>query len=158
MSNEYIDKEVDKVVNQAGFEHPQNLAMATAWILGNFKGLNLKVLEVKRKSSLADYFVMGSATNITQAQSMAQEISYQLKKHGQKILSKEGLNSDWILIDAGDILVHIFQDSTRSIYDLDGLWSDSTQVEIPQDYYFSSDQREGIAVTTEKDASDKDFF
>ncbi|MFT6603537.1 MAG: ribosome-associated protein, partial [Bacteriovoracaceae bacterium] len=74
MSVEYVNTEVEKIINDKSFEFPQNLAMAAAWIMGNFKGLNLKVLDTRKRGSLADYFIMGSASNMTQAKSMADTI------------------------------------------------------------------------------------
>ena len=68
MSRDYISKEVEKIIKDDTLKYPQNMAMACAWILGNFKGLNLKVLEVGHVSSLADFFVVASASNYTQAQ------------------------------------------------------------------------------------------
>ena len=75
--------------------------MARAWILGNLKGINLKLLNVgSRASTLADFFVLGSATNTTQAKSMADEIVNQLRRHGIKGIQTEGDHtSDWILIE-----------------------------------------------------------
>lgn len=137
MSSEYINTEVDKIVENKSFPYPQNMAMAAAWIMGNFKGLNLKVLDTTKRSSLADFFIMGSASNMTQAKSIADEICNQLKRHDVKLLSKEGLgDAEWILIDLGDIIVHLFLDNTRTNYNLDELWQDAPQIEIPNEYYF----------------------
>ena len=63
MSADYVSVEVGKVYNDESLEFPLNMAMSAAWILGNKKGLNLKVFNVSGKSSLADYFVLASATN-----------------------------------------------------------------------------------------------
>jgi len=144
MSNEFVSQEVNKIINDKDLEFPKNIAMAAAWILGNKKGINLKVLDVKGKSSLSDYFILASAQNPVQAQAMADEILTQLKSHGTKSISNEGMHgeSDWILLDLGDILVHIFLEISRGIYDLDSLWAESTQVEIPQSYYFSAPENE----------------
>ena len=142
MSNkDYISKEVNAIIENSEYEYPKNLAMASAWILGNLKAFNLKVLDTQNFSSLADYFIIASATNSTQAQAMADTVLSQLKKHGAKTRSTEGLNgADWILIDMADVIVHIFLDSARPVYDLDNLWSFAKDVEIPQDYYFSDEE------------------
>jgi ribosome-associated protein len=137
MSVEYVNTEVEKIVKDTSFEFPLNLAMASAWIMGNFKGLNLKVLDTRKRGSLADFFIMGSASNMTQAKSMADAICVQLKKHEVNVLSKEGLgDAEWILLDLGDIIVHIFLDNTRTNYNLDELWQDAPQITIPNEYYF----------------------
>lgn len=156
MSKEYISKEVSKIIENSDYPYPLNLAMAGAWICGNFKGHNLKVLKVSNMSSLADYFVLASATNITQAQSMAETVLVELKKHGAKSVSKEGLpQTDWMLLDLGDIIVHIFLDISRDVYDLDGLWRDAPSVDIPHEFYYSSEEAE---VSSQEKKDDKDFF
>lgn len=143
MSNEFVSVEVDKIMKQENLSFPKNMAMASAWICGNFKGLNLKVLDVHKTSSLSDYFVLASATNLTQAHAMADTILTNMRRHGYEALSKEGIrDSDWLLLDLGDILIHIFLDSSRDVYGLDDLWASATKVEIPQEYYFSSDESE----------------
>ncbi len=153
MSSEYINREVEKIISNKDYKFPQNLAMTSAWILANFKGINLKVLDVHEQSTLADYFVIGSATNITQAKAMADEILRQFKKHGYKSISKEGLNdTDWILLDLGDVIVHIFLETSRFVYNLDELWAEAKSIEIPQSYYFSSPE------VSEETAATKHYF
>lgn len=138
--NEFINKNVDEIADNKELDFPLNIAMASAWILGNFKGINLKVLDMRKTTSLADYFVLASATNSSMANAMSDEIGKQMKRKGQTIISKEGLHqsTDWILIDAGDIIVHIFDESSREAYDIDNLWS-VPSVEIPNEYYYSDE-------------------
>jgi ribosome-associated protein len=139
MSNDYVSTEVSKILKDTTLEHPKNLAMAAAWIMGNYKALNLKIYDCSKSSSLTDFYILASTTNSTQTQSMAEEISHQLKNNGIEARSKEGVGtSEWALIDFGDIIVHIFQDSARDIYDLDHLWRNLPQVNIPNEYYFST--------------------
>lgn len=143
MSSEYINNQVDKIVNDKNYPYPLNLAMASTWLIGNLKGVNLKVLDVAKQSSLADFFVMGSANNPTMAKAMADEVIFQMKRVGHQIVSREGMNStaDWILLDIGDIIVHIFLDSSRNAYDLDSLWATARPMPIPQDYYSSEEEQ-----------------
>ena len=155
MSREFVNKEFDAIMNNETYGYPQNLAMSSAWIMGNLKGLNLKVLKMGEGHSLTDFFVIGSAQNSVQAKSMAEEISFQLKRHKAEIISKEGdNNSDWILIDFGDIIVHIFIEHVRSTYDIESLWKESTEIEIPQEFYFSSDESQDSTYKT----SSEDYF
>jgi len=152
-SSEFIVKNVDEIIKNEDFQFPLNMAMASTWILGNFKALNLKVIDMRETTSLADYFVLASASNMNQAQAMATEISKQMMRLGYDVLSKEGYNnnSDWILLDIGDVIIHIFQETSRDIYDLDNLW-DSPSVQIPNEYYYSSDEGEG------SESGDKGYF
>lgn len=155
MSSDYIRKEVEKIIKDEKLAFPKNLAMASAWLLGNLKGLNLKIYDVQGKSALADYFVIASATNTTQAHAMSESIMKYMSKFGYRTKSCEGQNdADWILLDLGDIIVHIFLENSRPIYDLDNLWADSENIEIPASYYFKTPDTE----TTKKESSDKDYF
>jgi len=139
MSNDYVSVEVTKILKDKDLIPPQNLAMAAAWIMGNYKALNLKIYDCSKSSSLTDFYILASTTNSTQSESMAQEISRQLKNNGHEALSKEGIGtSEWALIDFGDIIVHIFQESARDVYDLDHLWRNLPQLSIPNEYYFSA--------------------
>jgi ribosome-associated protein len=130
--------------------------MAAAWLCGHYKGSNLKVIDVRGKNSLADFFILASASNITQAQSLADEILFQLKQFDVRSLSCEGLEgADWILLDTGDVMVHIFQESARSVYDLDGLWSKYSTVAIPESYYHA--EPEMVSAST-MGSDEKGFF
>jgi ribosome-associated protein len=135
--NEYVQSEVKKVISTPGFEFPLNHAMASAWIIANFKGDNLKIFDLRKSSSLCDYSILATAQNATQARAMVDEISANLKVNGANILSYEGYESaDWILLDTGDIIVHVFTGPSRDVYDLDMILAKNPQVKIPEDFYF----------------------
>jgi ribosome-associated protein len=135
--NEYVQNEVKKVISNTGFEFPLNHAMASAWIVANFKGENLKVFDLRGSSSLCDYSVLATAQNVTQARAMVDEISANLKNNGASIVSYEGYESaDWILLDTGDIIIHIFNGPARDVYDLDLILMKNAQVKIPEEFYF----------------------
>lgn len=154
MSREFINNEVKNIVTDKNFPEPMNYAMASAWIMGNFKGINLKVLDLRKTSTIADFFVIGSASNPTQMSAMAEEISVQMRNNGIEALSKEGLkqSTDWILLDYGDFMAHVFSESARTVYDLDHLYKDAISIDIPESYYFSS------ADTTMTAVTDKNYF
>lgn len=135
--NEYIQSEVKKVITNPNFEFPLNHAMASTWILANFKGDNLKIFDMKKSTSLCDYAVVATAQNPTQARAMIDEVSVNLKHQGANILSYEGYESaDWILLDTGDIMVHVFTGPARDVYDLDLIYSKNPQIKIPEEFYF----------------------
>ena len=137
MANEYVQSEVKNIISNPGYEFPLNHAMAAAWIVANFKGDNLKVFDLKKSSSLFDYSVLATAQNATQARAMVDEISHSLKNNGANIVSYEGYESaDWILLDTGDIVVHIFNGPARDVYDLDMILAKNPQVKIPEEFYF----------------------
>jgi ribosome-associated protein len=137
--SDYISTKVKEIMEDKSLEYPQNVAMSVAWLMGNMKGINLKVINMNGASSLNDYSVLGSVTNTVQAQSLADTIIRQMKLNGLLPKGAEGLtNADWILIDLGDVIAHIFLEQARALYDLDSLWSESPILEIPQEYYFST--------------------
>ena len=83
---------------------------------------DIKVIKLE-ESSVADYFVIATGNSINQTRALADYIEDDLYKEGYKLLSKEGLREgEWILIDAGDIIIHIITQKQRKFYDLDNLW------------------------------------
>lgn len=135
--NEYVQNEVNKIISNKAFEFPLNHAMASAWIVANFKGENLKIFDLRKSSALCDYSILATAQNATQARAMVDEISGNLKNNGASIVSYEGYESaDWILLDTGDIIVHIFNGPARDVYDLDMVLVKNAQVKIPEEFYF----------------------
>lgn len=76
-------------------------------------------------SSIADYFVIATGNSINQTRALADYIEEALAKEGYEVLSKEGLREgEWILIDANDIVVHLFTQKQRQFYDIDNLWEE----------------------------------
>jgi ribosome-associated protein len=97
------------------------------------KAVDLRILEVKGLSTLTDYLVIGTGRSDRQVQSVADAIHLGLKKeHNTLPLGVEGMKEGrWVLIDYGDVMVHIFQDSVRHFYDLDGLWTEAAEIPLP---------------------------
>jgi ribosome-associated protein len=138
MSREFIEKEIDQVLNEEGFQHPKNIAMMAAWLCAHFKAVNLKMYDVHEATTLADYFVICSVQNTMQAKTIAENLGQQARRLDQPVLSVEGYtDAEWILVDLGDVIIHIFQETSRDIYDLDRLWTKYPQVQIPESFYFS---------------------
>jgi ribosome-associated protein len=80
-------------------------------------------LDVREVSSFADYFVICSGTNSRQIQAIADEIQSKLKEAGEYPTSVEGYqNAEWVLVDYGDFVIHIFSEKARAYYDLERLW------------------------------------
>jgi ribosome-associated protein len=96
------------------------------------KAFDIRVLDISRVSSIADFLVIISGNSDRQNQAIADNIRIGLKKYG-KITDIEGAREGmWIVMDYGDVLVHIFQDELRRRYDLDGLWSMASRLELPK--------------------------
>ena len=99
------------------------------------KAVNMVALDLRPVASFTEFFVVCSGTNQRQVQAIADEISEQLKKQlGQSPVRIEGYNTaEWLLMDYGDFVVHIFDKEARDFYDLERLWRDATKVELPED-------------------------
>jgi ribosome-associated protein len=90
------------------------------------------VLDLRDVTSFTDFFVICTGANIRQNQAISDEIQLALKKLGDLPVSVEGYtNAEWILMDYGDYLIHIFLDRARVFYDLERLWRHAKAVEIP---------------------------
>lgn len=95
------------------------------------KAHDIVAMEVGELTSVADYFVIGSASSSTQVKAIADEIEEKMEKAGFRAVHREGYNSAmWILLDYSDIVCHIFNDETRKFYDIERLWSDAKKLDI----------------------------
>jgi len=95
------------------------------------KAEDVKILDIGRISSVADYLVLASGHTDRQTQAIAESVRTGLKKFG-KALDIEGIREgNWIVIDYGDVIMHVFRDETRRYYNLDELWSAAPLVELP---------------------------
>jgi ribosome-associated protein len=98
------------------------------------KALDLVVLDLREIASFTDYFIITSGTNARQVQAIADEIVEQLKKQGTRAARMEGYNTgEWVLVDYGDFVVHVFDSKSRQFYDLERLWRDAVRVTLPED-------------------------
>lgn len=115
-----------------------NIVMSIGWIILHFKGTNLKIFDMRStESNLADFYVIADVQNHIQAESLSDEIAFQMKRISKKVRGIEGRSgSNWTLIDLDNIIVHIFNENYRSIYDLESLWSSAPRIDIPTDFYF----------------------
>lgn len=96
------------------------------------KAAGLKVLDLRDITSFTDTFVICSGSNPKQIQTICDEVAERLKDEGQRAISIEGYtNAEWILMDYGDLLVHVFSEQARSYYELERLWRDAKPIEIP---------------------------
>ena len=119
----------------------QERAIKCAALALDKKALNVKVLEIKELSSIADYLVLATGRSDKQALAIADSVKQGLKKYG-KALDIEGLKEgNWIVIDYGDVIVHIFHEDLRRYYNLDELWAKAPSLEIPEEYLWEG--REG---------------
>ena len=94
------------------------------------KATDVRVLDLTGITSFADYFVICTGANARNAQAISDEVHLRLKQQGALPISIEGYNqAEWILLDYGDFLVHIFSPKSRAYYDLERLWRNAKVVD-----------------------------
>ncbi len=97
------------------------------------KAIGIELLDVAGKIDYADFIVVMTGRSDRHVQALAQGIEEELRKKGKRPLSIEGVPSArWILMDLGDVVVHVFQEDARGMYDIEGLWSDAKRVPLPE--------------------------
>ena len=99
--------------------------------LDDKKAEDICVINIEKVSVLADYFLIASGTNRNQVQAMADNVDEMLHKAGYTVKQIEGYQTaNWILMDYGDIIVHIFDRENRLFYDLERIWSDAESIRV----------------------------
>lgn len=95
-------------------------------ILEDVKAKDISVLDVKDRTSVTDYMIIASGTSSRHIKSLADNLIVEVKKAGERLLGEEGKEaSDWVLVDLGDVVVHIMMPSAREFYDLERFWRDA---------------------------------
>jgi ribosome-associated protein len=98
------------------------------------KAVGLEILDVAGKVDYADFLVIMTGRSDRHAQSLAQSIEEALRKKGVRPVAVEGLtHGNWVLMDFGDVVVHVFQDDARRLYDIEGLWLDARRLPVPEE-------------------------
>ena len=106
---------------------PKTIAEAAATVLDNKKGIDVKILPVASKIDIVDYFVVCSGTSNTHIKALADEIEYQLCEAGLKLKSYEGRgNNTWILVDFGEVVIHVFSREARDFYNIEKLYRETS--------------------------------
>lgn len=99
------------------------------------KAIEPVVLDLREIASFTDYFVIVSGANERQVQAISDEVYESLKKAGHAAARVEGYKTaEWILLDYGDFVVHVFEQKARKFYDLERLWRESKRVELPAEF------------------------
>ena len=106
-------------------------AQTAAFAAADKKGTDLAILAVGEIIAIIDWFVLVSATNTRQVRTIVDEVQRAMRDlDGSKPIGVEGLaDATWVLLDYGDIVVHVFLEATREYYDLDRLWADAARVD-----------------------------
>ena len=108
---------------------PRQLALLAAEVCDSKKAKEILILDVRKITTISDYFIVCSTTNERQARAIAEDMRMRLKEMGKREMGVEGMKDGrWVLQDFGDIVLHIFHESQREFYDIEGLWADAKQV------------------------------
>ena len=99
--------------------------------LDKHKAEDIRVLGVSHVTSIADYFLLASGGSANQVRSLSDYVEEELAKQGKHPLRHEGYTTgEWVTLDYGDVMIHIFRRETRDFYDLERLWVDATDVDV----------------------------
>jgi len=116
---------------QAGDAKRMALCVAEAGL--DKKATEIEIIDVTGKVDYADYLVLMTGNSDRHVAAIAEAVDSTLAKRGFRSISIEGLpRGEWVLIDFVDVVVHVFQERSRALYDLDGLWMDARRVEVPE--------------------------
>ena len=108
-------------------------AIVLAKALDDKKGNEIKVLKTEGLTTLADYFVICTATSSTQVKAMSDACEEAMEKHGEKVHHIEGhRDGTWLLLDFSSVVVHVFTDETRKFYHLERLWGDAEEMDLSE--------------------------
>lgn len=109
--------------------NPAQLAKAAVDVASDKKAADVLLLDIHTITTIADYFVICTGNNSRQIQAIADALNEELGKQGAKVLYREGTaDSGWVLLDFGDIIVHIFGPKEREYYRLERLWNEAQTV------------------------------
>src|SRR6185369_8369820 len=134
---------VREVASTEAGEELDERVLAALHAASEKKALEPVVLDLREIASFTDYFVIVSGANERQVQAISDEVYDSLKKMGHTAPRVEGYKTaEWILLDYGDFVVHVFEQKARKFYDLERLWRESRRVELPAE--FSADSSSSL--------------
>ena len=114
-------------------ERSAELARIAIAALEEKKAEDIRVIDISEVSVLADYFIIANGSNGPQIQALSDEVSEKMEKAGAVLKQIEGYdNASWVLLDFGDVIIHIFNQEYRLLYDLERIWRDGKQVDKDQ--------------------------
>jgi ribosome-associated protein len=111
---------------------PLERAIRSAELALDKKAEEVRILEIGHLTTIADYMVIANGRSDKQVQAIADSVRQGLKKYG-KVLDIEGMEEGkWVVVDYGDVLIHVFHEDLRRYYDLDQLWNMAVEVPVPE--------------------------
>lgn len=132
LEKEFMEQKNTDLVVDSALAKPLDCARAAI----DKKGENVKVLDISELSGFTDFFVIASGMSDRQVQAIADSVESVMEAGGHELYSIEGYSEGrWVLMDFGDVIVHVFLDALREYYDLEKLWADAPRVKVPSEFY-----------------------
>lgn len=95
------------------------------------QGEDIRVIDISNVSIIADYFIIANGSNESQVKALVENVMEKLEKSGYEIKQREGYGlGNWVLLDFGDIIIHVFDKENRLFYNLERIWSDGKAIDI----------------------------
>lgn len=111
----------------------REMAKIACAALADKKGEDIRVIDISQVSVLADYFIIANGSNESQVRALVDNVEEELAKCGCHAKQREGYGlGSWVLLDFGDIIVHIFDKENRLFYNLERIWSDGKQIQMEE--------------------------
>ena len=108
-------------------------ALLCTRIIKERKAINPILFEVAGLTSIADYFIIASGSSSRQVQAITRHVTRRMREEGLRTYGVEGENEgQWVLMDYGDVIIHIFYQQVREFYDLEGLWVEAPRVKVDE--------------------------
>jgi ribosome-associated protein len=118
-----MKRKQDKAASEIFSAEDELLAIVIA-ALEDVKAVDIRVIDVRNKTSITDRMVIASGTSTRHVKALAENVEFKAKQHGYKPLGIEGEQAaEWVLLDLGDVVVHVMLPETRTFYGLEKLWS-----------------------------------
>lgn len=112
-------------------DHSKEMVRLAYEALSDKKGEDIRIIDISQVSVLADYFIIANGSSENQVKALVDNVEEYLHKGGYEVKQREGQGlGNWILLDFGDLIVHVFDRENRLFYDLERIWSDGRTVEI----------------------------
>ena len=112
---------------------PKEVAALAVKALDDRNGVDIRVLEIRDVTTLADHFVICTGTSSTHVKALCDSVEKTMDESGEPVLRREGHRSGtWVLLDYGCLVVHVFTEETRQFYDLERLWNDARVVDLAE--------------------------
>ncbi len=111
----------------------KEMAKLASKALDEKKAMDIKIIDISEVSTIADYFIIASGGNQNQVQAMVDNVEEKLGRAGHEPKQIEGTkSSSWILMDYGDLIVHVFDEENRLFYDLERIWRDGKEIDAEE--------------------------